>query len=354
MLVMPNLSKPTDIRLNIMADLQKWRAFLAIAELGSLTRAALFLDTNQSFLSRQINALERDCGTRLFNRTGRGVELSEVGARLFPQVTSLLADAERLELEIRESAQEPSGVVTIATLPSIGFHLIGPLYSALKQTASRIQLKVLEGSSGQVEEWLADARIDIAIVYRYGPPRPAEEHCLATIDSYLIGPPGDVITAAAEVDFLKLHALPFILPSAPNGLRTMLDSLAKQWHIHLEPLIEADSLPLQKSLVEKDKLYTVLPLHAVWTEVSEGRLQASRIVNPICQRKIALTYAKSKRLTRAVSRVSSLIQVNVENMGRNGLWHSVQTGELEPPGSSDATVTLARQCGVSGSLQAGR
>jgi len=87
---MPNLPKPTDIRLSIMADLQKWRAFLAIAELGSLTRAALFLDTNQSFLSRQINALERDCGTRLFNRTGRGVELSEVGTRLFPQVRSLL------------------------------------------------------------------------------------------------------------------------------------------------------------------------------------------------------------------------------------------------------------------------
>jgi len=190
---------------------------------------------------------------------------------------------------------------------------------------------VLEGSSGQVEEWLADARIDIAIVYRYGPPRPAEEHCLATVDSYLIGPPGDAITAGAEVDFLQLNQLPFILPSAPNGLRTLLDSLAKQLHIQLEPLIEADSLPLQKSLVEKDKLYTVLPLHAVWAEVSEGRLQASRIVNPICQRKIALTYAKSKRLTRAVSSVSSLIQVNVENMGRNGLWHSVQTNEVEAP-----------------------
>ena len=323
MIGMHNSTKPTDIRLSIMADLQKWRAFLAIGELGSLTRAALFLDTNQSLLSRQINALERDCGTRLFNRTGRGVELSEVGDRLFPQVKSLLADAELLELTIRDNSQEPAGVVTIATLPSIGFHLIGPLYSALKQSASRIQLKVLEGSSGQVEEWLADARIDIAILYRYGSPKPAEEHCLATVDSYLIGPPGDAITSGAEVDFVKLNGLPFILPSAPNGLRTMLDSLAKQLHIHLKPLIEADSLPLQKSLVEKDKLYTVLPLHAVWTEVSEGRLQASRIVNPNCQRKIALTYAKSKGLARAVSCVASSIQVNVENMGRNGLWHSV-------------------------------
>ena len=69
-------SKPTEIRLDIAADLHKWRAFIAIGELGSLTRAALYLDSNQSLLSRQLNALERECGARLFNRTGRGVELS--------------------------------------------------------------------------------------------------------------------------------------------------------------------------------------------------------------------------------------------------------------------------------------
>ena len=79
-------TKATDFSIDITADLHKWRAFLAIGELGSLTRAALFLDSNQSLLSRQLNALERECGARLFNRTGRGVELSEVGQRLFPRV----------------------------------------------------------------------------------------------------------------------------------------------------------------------------------------------------------------------------------------------------------------------------
>ena len=76
--------KATQIQLDITSDLQKWRAFLAIAELGSLTRAGLYLDSNQSLLSRQLNALERECAVRLFNRTGRGVELSEVGQRIFP------------------------------------------------------------------------------------------------------------------------------------------------------------------------------------------------------------------------------------------------------------------------------
>ena len=111
--------KATDYAIALTADLQKWRAFVAIGELGSLTRAALFLDSNQSLLSRQLNALERECGARLFNRTGRGVELSEVGLRLFPQVKALLSDAQQLEREILGEALEPTGRVTLGLLPSI-------------------------------------------------------------------------------------------------------------------------------------------------------------------------------------------------------------------------------------------
>ena len=312
--------KATDFRINIAADLHKWRAFLAIGELGSLTRAALFLDSNQSLLSRQLNALERECGARLFNRTGRGVQLSEVGARIFPQVTALLADAELLEIEIRGEAREPSGRVTLGSLPSIGQPLVGRLFTAMRARHPLVSLKVLEGSSGQVEEWLADARVDIAILYRYGPTLPEQEQLLASVDSYLIGPKGDKLTAAAEISFSALHELPFILPSAPNGLRTALDAVARQERITLAPVIEADSLPLQRSLVAQERLYTVLPLHAVWTEVGEGRLQASRIVSPPFQRSVAMALAKSKGPARAVSAVAAQIVQIVNEMARKGMW----------------------------------
>ena len=129
--------KVTDIRLDLTSDLQRWRTFLAIGELGSLTRAALFLDSNQSLLSRQLNALERECGARLFNRTGRGVELSEFGQRLFPRVKELLANAQDLEQQIRGEAREPTGRVTLGVLPSIGQPLVGRLYAQLRQQHRR-------------------------------------------------------------------------------------------------------------------------------------------------------------------------------------------------------------------------
>jgi DNA-binding transcriptional LysR family regulator len=315
-------AKATTVQLDIASDLQKWRTFLAIAELGSLTRAALFLDSNQSLLSRQLNALERDCGARLFNRTGRGVALSDVGQRIFPHVKALLADAEQLEVEIRGEAREPAGRVTLGSLPSISGPIVGRLFKHMRSQYPSIHLKVLEGSSGQVEEWLADARVDIAILYRYSHAVPEQEQALASVDSYLIGPAGDKLTASAEVPFASLDALPFILPSAPNGLRTTLDAMARQEHITLAPVIEADSLPLMRSLVAQERLYTVLPIHAVWQEVQDGRLQAARIIDPPLQRIVSMAFAKAKGPGRAASAVAKQIEQIVDEQARAGMWRS--------------------------------
>lgn len=319
-----HIAKATTLQLDIASDLHKWRTFLAIAELGSLTRAALFLDSNQSLLSRQLNALERDCGARLFNRTGRGVTLSDVGQRIFPHVKNLLSDAEQLEVEIRGEAREPAGRVTLGSLPSISGPIVGRLFQQIRARHPGIHLKILEGSSGQVEEWLADARVDIAILYRYGHAVPEHEQALASVDSFLIGPARDKLTAAPEVPFAALHDLPFILPSAPNGLRTTLDALARQEHLNLAPVIEADSLPLMRSLVAQERLYTVLPIHAVWPEVQDGTLQAARITHPPLQRIVSMAFAKTKGPGRAASAVARQIAQIVDEQARTGMWQSAQ------------------------------
>ena len=315
-------AKATTLQLDIASNLQKWRTFLAIAELGSLTRAALFLDSNQSLLSRQLNALERDCGARLFNRTGRGMLLSDVGERIFPHVKNLLADAEQLEVEIRGEAREPAGRVTLGSLPSISGPIVGRLFQQIRAQHPGIHLKILEGSSGQVEEWLADARVDIAILYRYSHTLSEQEQALASVESYLIGPAGDALTAAAEVPFSALHDLPFILPSAPNGLRTTLDALARQEHMNLTPVIEADSLPLMRSLVAQERLYTVLPIHAVWGEVQDGTLSAARIVNPPLQRIVSMAFARNKGPGRAAAAVARQIAQIVDEQARAGMWRA--------------------------------
>lgn len=99
-----------------------------------------------------------------------------------------------------------------------------------------------------------------------------------------------------------MHKLPFILPGSPNGLRSALDAAARQEKVTVSTVSEADSLPLFKLLIAQEQIYTALPLHAVWTEVEEGRPQAARIVDPPLQRSISMAMPKTKGLGNAVQR----------------------------------------------------
>lgn len=79
----------------------RWQVFLRVVEVGSLSKAATALVMPQSMVSRAIAHLEHQCGERLLERTGRGVTLTEFGARLLPQVAQLASDAEALSEDIR-------------------------------------------------------------------------------------------------------------------------------------------------------------------------------------------------------------------------------------------------------------
>src|SRR5262249_14163387 len=109
----------------------KWALFVKVAELGSLTQAASVLDMPQSVISRQIGVLERECGSRLFRRTGRGVVLTDFGQQIFPRVKALIAQADQLSDDIRTSSGEPLGDVRVGLLPSAATRFSASLYRAV-------------------------------------------------------------------------------------------------------------------------------------------------------------------------------------------------------------------------------
>lgn len=312
-------SRASAIQLDITANLLRWRMFVAVAEEGSLKRAALHLDSNQTALSRQLTSLELLCGTRLFARTGRGVRLSESGERILPQVKDLLARAEQLELDIRDKAGSLAGCITLALMPSLAPSVVGRLFTFLRENHPGLRLKILEGASGKVEEWLADGRADIGLLYRYSLPLPAGELALVTADAFLVGARGDRATSAETVPFRTLSSVPLVLPSAPNGLRHAIDSKAKTAGVTLTPLLESDSLTFLKSLAMKERVNVILSLHAISEELLAGKLQASRIVSPAIQPTISISQSKAKAPGRAVALVSDLISSLVIDAGRSWL-----------------------------------
>ena len=74
----------------------RWPLFVKVADIGSVSGAAVALDIPQSVVSRQIAQLESEAGSRLFRRTGRGVVLTEYGEQVYPRIVALIAQADQL------------------------------------------------------------------------------------------------------------------------------------------------------------------------------------------------------------------------------------------------------------------
>ena len=289
-------------------DLPRLKRFLAVAELKSLTKAAVALGTTQSALSLQMAALERDCGGRLFDRTGRGVAPTELGARLVVGAQDLLKMAEQLTQEIKGVAGVPVGEVTVGLLPSLSGQISPLLLGAVLAQFPQIKLRILEGSNGQLDEWLTIGRLDAAVLYRYATSKVPSEETLGHIDSWLVGRKGDPLTAQKTLAFAKLHQQPLILPSMPNGLRATLNQLAVRKRMALKVLVEVDSIPTQKQLAASGFGYAILGLHAITDELASGTLQAARLIQPGIGRTVTLATSSQRPQTLAGKSVATLLR----------------------------------------------
>lgn len=301
-------------------ELAKLKLFANVAELGSLTKAAIMLDSTQSSISRQLSALERECGARLFHRTGRGVSLTQFGDRLLPRVRALLLQIDQLAQDIHSTAGVPVGEVRLGMLPSMTHPLVSLLFRAARKKYPGIRLRIYEGLGGQLEEWLTTGRIDVAILFRYGKGTPVDAELLARVDAYLVGPANDPITRSPTVRFAQLDRLPLVLTGPPSRMRLILDQISRRKRIQLSVLLEADSLAIQKDIVAAGDAYAVLALPAVYREVQMGHLQAAKIVNPRIERAITLSASPHHPQTLAARTVIQLIQNLVEEFTGAFTW----------------------------------
>ena len=101
-------------------DWDKLRIFHAVAKAGSFTHAADVLNLSQSAISRQISALEHDISAPLFHRHARGLILTEQGDLLFKTAQDVLTRLERVEHQLADSRQMPTGRLRVTTTVGLG------------------------------------------------------------------------------------------------------------------------------------------------------------------------------------------------------------------------------------------
>ena len=288
-------------------ELRSLAVLLKVAETGSLSQAAVALGMNQSSLSRIVSSSERELGAPVFHRTGRGVTLTEVGESMLPAARQVVVSAEQLVAEVRDRAREPSGLVSIAMMPTVTGAIAEPLFDAMRKAHPGIKLRMLEGFSASIAEWLGDGRVDIGLLSRFGERVPAGEELLASSNMMLVGA-AKIPLKVPSVRFRDLAKLPLVLPAPPNGTRMAIDRIARKMGIRLNVLVETDSLEAQRSIVARHECFTVLDPKSIADGFVRGSYDARPISAPRLLRRVVIATTTHRPQTRAARQVVAMLR----------------------------------------------
>lgn len=217
-------------------DLRRLRYFVAVADSLSFVRAATAVHMTQPALSRQIAALERSLGTRLFERSRQGTELTAAGREILDQARELLAAATALERTARTTARRDARF-TIGFMPGTD---AAAIITAFQGRHPDLQVDAVFTSLADQVDFVTDGRVDIAFTRLPIGPRELEvvplfdealmaaisrSHPLAerhTVGLAELGHPYDLVTAsvgpgAPSVDDVLLAAItkgrPALIPA---------------------------------------------------------------------------------------------------------------------------------------------
>lgn len=280
----------------------KWAIFTRVAEMGSVTRAALALDLPQSVVSRRIADLERECSGRLFRRTGRGVALTEFGTLVNSRIKAVTAQADEAADQILTQAGVPAGLVKLGLLPATVPALASVLVADVSAGMPSVRLHLMEGSTGQLEQWLTEGRLDFSLLLREESELKHGELVLVRQQLRLVARRDDALAQRAELKLQEIQALPLVLAAHPHAMRDLLDQLVRESGMSFQIAAEADSIRLHHEIIAAGHAYGLMfgPL----APPDQRRLVALPVVEPTLTRAVVLVHAAQRPDTLATREVA--------------------------------------------------
>ena len=239
-------------------QLRHLRYFVKIVEAGSFSRAASTIHVAQPALSQQIAELELRLGTNLLQRSARGVRPTAAGEVLYREASAILRLVEKLPGIVRSSGGETGGAVSLGMSSTLAASLGGAFFETCKAALPKVTLKLAVIDSESLKARIEAHTLDIAMVFEdeLGPVfsrTPLFRQRLYLIRREPLG------NNAISISFDRLAALPLILPSPPNVVRSLLDRTFAAAGVSPNVVAEADVLFGILSALSTGMGSTVLP-----------------------------------------------------------------------------------------------
>ena len=239
-------------------DLRRLRTFVAVADLGTVSKAAVRLRIGQPALSRQISDLQQELGLRLFDRVGRGLVLTVEGAQLLADCRRVMSDLDAVRERAEVLRRGDKGVLKVAAPP----HTIESVLSRfLPQYAERfpnVSVELSEALGAEQTGMLERGAVHVGIRLDQGDPR---------FESRVL-PPADALAACAAsvelghagfVDIGRLASYPLLLLDPGYSVRRLFDAACRLANVEPNILLESRAAHVLLALAEVGQGVAVIP-----------------------------------------------------------------------------------------------
>ncbi|MER6605548.1 LysR family transcriptional regulator [Streptomyces sp. NPDC000927] len=251
-------------------ELQQMRYVLAVAELGSFTRAAQQCLVVQSALSHQIARLEKELGARLFDRTSRRVRLTPAGEAFLTHAGQALEAAERARSEVAAAVGEVRGRLAVGAIPTIGSVDLSAALGAFRLRHPKVRVVLREGASKDLVQEVRDGALDVAFLGVLPSYRPAgvNDRELATGELVAVVAPDHPLAGETEVGLDRLARETFVDHPAGTAARAQSDEAFAAMGLTREVAFEVGSTDFIVRLVRSGLGVALQP--AVFAEQLTG------------------------------------------------------------------------------------
>lgn len=276
------------------------RIFIEVAERGHVTRAAEALGMSQSAASAAVAALEFAYQIKLFDRVGRGIQLTETGRIFLREARAVLDRAAMARSVLQDLAGGPSGPVAIAASQTIATYWLPRRLAAFHTANPRVRFNVMIRNSHDVETAVVEGEAGVGLVE--GPTQhPALiRQQIDHDDLVLVAASDQLPLPISALGQLDLRAITWVIREAGSGTRRGLEDLASRENLTLDDLNIALVLPSNEAVreaIEAGAGATIISRHVVASAVAAGTLAAMPVNLP--PREYALLRHRDRHETMA-------------------------------------------------------
>jgi DNA-binding transcriptional LysR family regulator len=283
-------------------DTRQLQAFCEVVERKSFSQAAERLGVTQPAVSLQVRSLEKRLGTQLLDRSGRRVEPTEAGLRLYRGAQRLLQLEEDLLSELAQDATgELEGTFEIGASTGPGGVVLSRILCEFAETHPDLHVALSVFDTQTVVERVADRTLQLGVVGAAPRHRGVEYEPFFNDTVILACPPGHSF-AGRTISLDELKGETLIVMQVGAGVRQMIDDELHRAGLRLRDLNVRIELGLQESVtsaVRSGYGVTFISRSSVENDLAAGTLVEARVAELVLEREIYLVRAAGRAETRA-------------------------------------------------------